>query len=274
MSRPIWNGMISFGLVNIPVSLVPATKKQAIHFNQLRKSDYSKIQYKKVAAVDGKEVPTDQIVKGYEISPGSYVIVTDNELEQICPKQSRVIDISDFCKLEEIDPRHYDASYYLLPKEGAGKAYALLLKALQEANVVGIAKMVKHQKEYLVAIRPTEGALSLSTMLFPEELVSTDSLEVNPDIELSEKELSMARLLIDSQISAFEPKKYQNEYYNSIRELIETKAEKEQVSSVPESGSVSGGKVVDLMAALEASMAAIGKHDTQKPLPAKTKKKA
>ena len=262
--RPIWKGMLSFGLVNIPVSLVPATKKQAIHFNQLRKSDYSRVQYKKVAATDGQEVSTSEIVKGYEVSPDSYVIVTDDELEQISPKQSRVIDISDFCKLEEIDPRYYDASYYLMPNEGAGKAYALLLKALQDSNVVGIAKMVKHQKEYLVAIRPTEGALSLSTMLFPEELISTADLEVDPDIELSKKELSMAKLLIESQISAFEPKKYQNEYYNAVRDLIETKAEKEQVSRAAESEHAPAGKVIDIMAALEASIKAIEKKEKPK----------
>jgi DNA end-binding protein Ku len=262
--RPIWTGMLSFGLVNIPVSLVPATKKQAIHFNQLRKSDYSRISYKKVAAADGKEVPADQIVKGYEITPDSYVVISEDELEQISPKQSRVISIEDFCRLEEIDPRHYDASYYLVPNEGAGKAYALLLKALQEANVVGIAKMVKHQKEYLVAIRPTEGALSLSTMLFPAELVSTTDLEVDPDIELSGKELSMAKLLIESQISSFDPNKYSNEYYNAVHALIESKAEKEQIASTVESGLAPAGKVIDIMAALEASIQAIKKQEKPK----------
>lgn len=262
--RSMWKGMISFGLVNIPVSLVPATRKQAIHFNQLRKSDYSRVQYKKVAAIDGKEVPADQIVKGYEVSPGSYVVISDDELEQISPKQSRVIDIEDFCRLDEIDPRHYDASYYLVPNEGAGKAYALLLRALKEANVVGIAKMVKHQKEYLVAIRPTEGALSLSTMLFPEELISTADLEVNPDIKLSEKELSMAKLLVESQISKFDPNKYKNEYYNAVYDLIKTKAEKEQISCATENEQASPGKVIDIMAALEASINAIKEQEKPK----------
>ena len=220
-----------------------------------------------MAAVDGKEVPADQIVKGYEISPDSYVVVTDSELEQISPKQSRAISIEDFCRLEEIDPRHYDASYYLVPNEGAGKAYALLLRALKEANVVGIAKMVKHQKEYLVAVRATEGALSLSTMLFPAELISTADLEVNADIELSEKELGMAKLLIESQISHFNPTKYSNEYYNAVHALIESKAEKEQVSRAADGEIAPAGKVIDIMAALEASIKAINK---QKPKKKKT----
>ncbi len=146
--RSVWKGMLSFGLVNVPVELVPATKKKSVNFNQLRKSDFSRIKYKKVAG-DDEEVSTDQIIRGYETSPGHYVVIDDNELNNIAPAASRIVEISDFVKAEEIGPRHYDASYYLIPRHGTAKAYALLLEGMREADVVGIAKIIKHQKEYL-----------------------------------------------------------------------------------------------------------------------------
>ncbi|SMD07398.1 Ku protein [Sporomusa malonica] len=145
--RPIWKGMLSFGLVNVPVALYNATRKKTISFNQLRKSDYSRIAYKKVGN-DGTEVQQQDIIKGYEISPDRHVVISEDELESITPAASRVIEINDFVKLEQIDPRHYDSSYYLVPEPGAQKAYALLLQSMAEANVVGVAKFVLRSKEY------------------------------------------------------------------------------------------------------------------------------
>lgn len=252
--------MLSFGLVNVPVVLYPATKKKTISFNQLRKSDYSRINYKKVGT-DGAEVRIDEIVKGYQISPDRYVIIEDNDLNAITPAASRVIEINDFVKLDEIDPRHYDASYYLVPETGAAKAYALLLQAMGEANVVGIAKFVLRSKEYLAAIRPAEGALTLSTMLFADEIVKTSELEtyMPTDVKLSDKELNMARQLIASLVTNFEPEKYENEYYKAVTKLIDSKAE-----AAIGAKQVEPGKVIDIMAALEASIKAIKEQEKPK----------
>lgn len=263
--RPMWKGMLSFGLVNVPVALYSATKKKMINFNQLNKSDYSRISYKKVDA-NGQEVPASNIIKGYQITPDRYVVIEEQELNAITPQASRVISIEDFVKLDQIDPRHYDSSYYLVPETGAQKAYALLLQAMSEANVVGVAKFVLRSKEYLAAIRPTEGALALSTMLFADEIIPVSELKtyLPGDIKLSDKELNMAQQLISSLITDFEPVKYENEYYKSVIGLIDSKPECTHVGKQL----VSGGKVIDIMAALEASINAIKQQEEQK-----TKKK-
>lgn len=263
--RSIWKGILSFGLVNVPVTLVNATRSKSISFNQLRKSDYSRIRYKKVAH-DGEEVPQSEIVKGYEVGPDRYVVISEDDFQTITPKASRIIEISDFVKLDEIDPRYYDSSYYLVPDQGANKAYALLLEGMKQSNVVGIAKFVLRSKEYLAAIRPADGLITLSTMLFADEVVKPSELEtyLPYNIELSEKELGMAKTLIDTLITKFEPEKYENEYHKQVIALINSKAEGEQITpAAPES---QAGKVVDLMAALEASLNAL-----KKP-PKKTKK--
>lgn len=271
MPRPIWKGILSFGLVNVPVSMYNATKAKNISFNQLRKSDYSRIKYKKVG-VDDVEVRQDEIVKGYEISPDSYVIIDESDLNNIAPKASRIIEISDFVKLDDIDPRYYDGSYYLVPDQGADKAYALLLKGMSESNVVGIAKFVLRSKEYLAAIRPAENIITLSTMYHADEVVSATDLDYKlpQDIKLTDKEMKMAKTLIDTLITDFQPEKYENEYYKEVMSLIDKKAENQQiVSNAPEPQG--GGNIVDLMAALEASLKQMA--DKATPKPKKSKKK-
>ncbi|MDF2635425.1 MAG: repair protein [Pelosinus sp.] len=270
--RPVWKGMLSFGLVNVPVTLYKATRSKTISFNQLRKSDYSRIQYKKVAG-DGAEVPASEICKGYKLSEDRYVVISDADLESIAPKASRIIEISDFVKLEEIDNRYYDSSYYLVPDQGAGKAYALLLQGMTESNVVGIAKFVLRNKEYLAAIRPTDQVITLSTMLFADEIVPVKELEndLPTNVELSDKELGMAKTLIDTLITKFEPEKYENEYHKQVLAMINTKAGNDQVVATPVDTSP---YFVDLMAALEASMSAIKKNESKKKTPRKTKQKS
>lgn len=260
--RPIWKGMLSFGLVNVPVALYSATKKKTINFNQLRKSDYSRISHKRVGA-DGAEVSQDEIVKGYQVSPDRYVIINDQDLNAITPVASRTIEINDFVHLEQIDPRHYDTAYYLVPETGAAKAYALLLQSMGEVGVVGIAKFVLRSKEYLAAIRPAEGALTLSTMLFADEIVPAASLEtyLPGDIKLSDKELNMARQLIASLVTDFNPAQYENEYHKAVMQLIDSKAEAAHVGA---KAIEPAGKVIDIMAALEASIKAIKEQEKPK----------
>ncbi|MBP2662806.1 MAG: ku [Firmicutes bacterium] len=276
MPRPMWSGSISFGLVNIPVKLYNAIKKKSIHFNQLRKSDGCRIRLKKVCPSDGTEVPADNIVKGYEISPEQYVVVTSEELEAIQPKNARTIAIEDFVNLDQIDPLYYNNCYYLTPDKGAGNAYFLLLAAMQSTRKVAIARVVMRNKEYLTAIRPMGKALALSTMHFADEIIAAVELEELPtDVsEPSKKELVMAEQLIESLTTDFEAGKYHDQYYQQIMDMLEKKAEGQTVINQPDVKE--GGKVIDLMAALEASISAIKKKNSSgkaKKSPTTTKRK-
>jgi DNA end-binding protein Ku len=258
MARSIWRGAISFGLVNVPVKLYSAVSKKTVRFNQLHDADGVRIQQKRVCPADGEEVPYENIVKGYEIAPDKYVIITPEELEAIDPKKTRSIDIEDFVDLDDIDPLYYEHPYYLVPDTGASKAYRLLLDALRDTNKVAIARVVLRSKEYLTAIRPAGGVLTMETMLFADELVPSDNLDELPDEDMraTDRELAMARQLIEAQATEFDPSKYRDEYRERVLDLIERKAQGEDVSVQPETDEPT--EVPDLMAALEASLAAAG----------------
>lgn len=257
MPRPMWSGSISFGLVNIPVKLYNAVKKKAIHFNQLRKSDGCRVRLKKICPSDGAEVEANNIVKGYEISPDQYVVVTSDELEAIQPENAKTIAIEDFVKINQIDPLYYDNCYYLTPDKGAGKAYFLLLTAMQNTGQIAIARVVMRNKEYLTAIRPVGKALALSTMHFADEIIEVKDLEDMPTdfSEPTKRELAMAEQLIQSLTTQFDPAKYHDQYYQQIMNMLEKKAEGQIVTAQPDIKP--GGKVIDLMAALEASITAM-----------------
>jgi DNA end-binding protein Ku len=257
MPRSIWSGAISFGLVNVPVKLYSAVSRKSVRFHQLHDKDGVRIQQKRVCPKDGTEVAYENIVKGYEISPDHYVIVEPEELESLDPKKTRTIDIQEFVDLENIDPIYYDHSYYLAPDTGAGKAYNLLLAAMRESDKVAIARVVIRQKEYLAAIRATENALTMSTMIFHDEVVPRerlDELEAVDEADASEREVKMAQQLIESLSADFQPEKYKDEYRERVLELIERKAQGEEIAVQP--AAEEPAKVPDLMAALEASIAA------------------
>jgi DNA end-binding protein Ku len=258
MARSIWRGAISFGLVNVPVKLYSAVSKKTVRFNQLHDADGVRIQQKRVCPADGEEVPYENIVKGYEIAPDKYVIVTPEELEALDPKKTRTIDIEDFVDLDDIDPLYYEHPYYLVPDTGAAKAYRLLLDALRDTNKVAIARVVLRSKEYLTAIRPAGDVLTMETMLFADELVPSDRLDELPDDDTraTDRELAMARQLIEAQATDFDPSKYRDEYRERVLDLIERKAQGEDVAVQPETDEPA--EVPDLMAALEASLAAAG----------------
>jgi DNA end-binding protein Ku len=256
MPRAIWSGAISFGLVNVPVKLFSAVSPKDVRFNQLEEGTGARIRQKRVSAETGEEVPYEKIVKGFEISPDRYVIIAPEELEALDPKATRSIDIEDFVDLDQIDPVHYERPYYLVPEKGASKAYSLLLQAMKDSNKVAVARLVLRTKQYLAAIRPMGDVLCLETLLFADEVVPVESLDglPGPDSEVSERELKMARQLIESLSTEFEPEKYRDEYRERVLALIEQKAEgQEIVAQVPVEEPT---KVVDLMAALEASLAA------------------
>jgi DNA end-binding protein Ku len=256
MPRAIWSGSISFGLVNIPIKLYAAVSRKNVSFNQLDSRTGSRIKYKKVSAADGDEVPAEAIVKGYELSSGAYVTVGDDELAALDPEASRSIDIEEFVDLADIDPIFYDSAYYVAPDKATTKPYALLTQAMEEAGKVGVARFVMRSKQYLCAIRPKDGALVLSTMVYADEV--NDAAEIAEiadleDVELTKKELDMARQLIASLSDDFDVDRFEDTYRNRVLDLIERKAAGEtEIIAPPEP--MSEDKVVDLMAALEASV--------------------
>jgi DNA end-binding protein Ku len=277
MARAIWSGAISFGLVNIPVKLFSAVSKKTVRFHQIDAESGARVRQKRVGP-DGDEIPYEQIIKGYEIGPDRYVTISPEELEALEPQKTRTIDIEDFVDLDEIDPIYYDHPYYLAPDTGATKAYQLLVDAMEDAGKVAIARVVIRSKENLVAIRPRDGVLAMETMLFADEVVATDSLEemaTDGDVKTSDRELTMARQLIDSLSSDFEPEKYHDQYRERVLDLIERKAQGETI--VIEEPTEEPEQVPDLMAALEASIAGAKGQSKPKPKPkakAKPKKRA
>jgi DNA end-binding protein Ku len=254
----MWSGAISFGLVNVPVKLYSAVSKKTVRFNQLNAETGNRIQQKRVDPETGEEVGYDQIVKGYELTKDRYVVITPDELDALDPEKTRTVDIEDFVDLDEIDPVYYDHPYYLVPDKGATKAYGLLLGAMKQANKVAIARVVLRSKEQLVAIRPSGDVLMMETMLFHDEVVPSDDIEDLPDgkeLKATDRELKMAQQLIDSLSSEFDPTSYRDEYREKVLELIEMKASGQEIAVQPEAPEPA--KVPDLMAALEASLAAV-----------------
>src|SRR3954469_11897107 len=262
MARSIWSGAISFGLVNVPVKLYSAVSRKTVRFNQLNAETGNRIAQKRVDPETGEEVPFEQIVKGFELTKDRYVIITPDELDALDPERSRTIQIEDFVDQEDIDPIYYDHPYYLVPDKGAEKAYGLLLNAMEASGKVAIARVVLRSKEQLVAIRPAGELLMMETMIFADEVVPRDDLDDLPDakdLKVSDREVKMAQQLIDSLSSEFEPEKYRDEYRDKVLDLIERKAQGEEIVAAPEAPAPA--KVPDLMAALEASLAAVKDDD-------------
>jgi DNA end-binding protein Ku len=259
MARSIWSGAISFGLVNVPVKLYSAVSRKTVRFHQLNGKTGHRIAQKRVDSGTNDEVAYEDIVKGYELTKESFVVITPDELEALDPEKSRTIDIEDFVDLADIDPVFYDHPYYLVPDKGAAKAYGLLLNAMKESGKVAIARVVLRSKEQLVAIRPAPGdVLMMETMIFADEVVAPDQIDDLPEakeLKASDRELKMAQQLIESLSSDFEPEKYRDEYREKVLELIERKASGEEIAVQPEAPQPK--QVPDLMAALEASLAAV-----------------
>src|SRR5918998_1228908 len=236
MPRSMWSGAISFALVNVPVKLYSAVSRKTVRFHQLNGETGNRIQQKRVDPETGDEVAFDQIVKGYELTRDRYVVVKPEELETLDPERTRTIDIEDFVDLEEIDPVYYDHPYYLVPDKGAAKAYGLLLGAMEKAGKVAIARVVLRSKEQLVAIRPAGDLLMMETMIFHDEVVPHDEIDELPDareLKASDRELKMAQQLIDSLSSEFEPERYHDEYREKVLELIERKADGQEIAVQP-----------------------------------------
>jgi DNA end-binding protein Ku len=268
MARAIWTGAISFGLVNVPVKLYSATSPKTVRFHQLSSKTGARIKQKRVDPSTGDEVAFEDIVKGYELSPDRYVLIEPEELEALDPKATKTIDIEEFVDLAEIDPIFYDHSYYLAPTAGGAKAYALLLEAMREAGKVAIGRVVLRSKQQLCALRPAGEVMTMATMLFGDEVVAPDridELDAVGDAQATERELKMAQQLIESLSGEFDPTKYRDEYRERVIDLIERKAAGEQIAVQPQAEEPSPAP--DLMAALEASLAAVRDEEPEPPKP-------
>jgi DNA end-binding protein Ku len=259
MARAIWSGTISFGLLNVPVRLFSAVARRNIALREIRESDNSRIKHKRVAEGTDEEVPYENIVKAYELTPGQYVPLSKDEMSALAPEKTRAIDVQDFVDIEEIDPMYFDSPYYLGPADGAEKAYSLLAAAMESSGKAAISRFVFRNKEHLAAIRASDGVLTLTTMRFHDEVVPPSELDdALPDEKpkVAKREQQMAEQLIDSLSTEFEPDAYKDEYREQLLALIEQKAEGKEIVAA-ETEAPKATKAPDLMAALEESIAAV-----------------
>jgi DNA end-binding protein Ku len=258
MARAIWSGSISFGLLNVPVRMYSAVARRNIALREIRESDSSRIKHRRVAEGTDEEVPYDEIIKAYELTPGQYVPLTKDEMEALAPEKTRSIDVQDFVDLDQIDPMYFDSPYYLGPAAGAEKAYSLLAKAMAASGKVAIARFVLRNKENLAAIRSNGEVLTLTTMRFADEVVPASELDILPEkaAKPAKREQEMAERLIDSLSTDFDPSAYRDEYREQLLGLIERKAEGKEIVAA-EAETPKATKTPDLMAALEESIAAV-----------------
>src|ERR1043166_770809 len=274
MARAIWKGSISFGLVNIPIALYPATRREELKFRLLRKSDLSPVSYKRVAEKDGKEVPWDEIVKGYEYEKGKYVVLKEEDFQRVDLEATQTVDIRDFVDQDQIDPMFFYKPYYLEPQKGGDKEYAMLRDSLQESNKVGIAKVVIKTRQYLAGVKPEDGALVVELMHFADELLETDKLHIPKKVEVGKREMNMAKSLIDNMSSKWDPEKYKDEYKEALMEVIEEKVEAggKEIEKKPKKAP-KATKVIDLVSVLQKSLEQSGGGGTRNGSKKKSRKK-
>jgi DNA end-binding protein Ku len=255
MARAIWKGNISFGLVNIPIALYSATRREELKFRLLRKSDLSPVNYRRVAEKDGKEVPWEQIVKGYEYEKGKYVVLKNEDFERVDLEATQTVDIQDFVDQGEIDPMFFYKPYYLEPQKGGDKAYVLLRDALKDSGKVGIAKVVIKTRQYLAGVKPEDSALVLELMHFADELADPAKLHVPKKTEVGKREMNMAKSLVDSMSSKWNPEKYKDDYREALMEVIEEKVESggKEIEEKPKKAP-KPTKIIDLVSVLQKSL--------------------
>ena len=271
--RSIWKGSVSFGLVSIGVKLYSATEERDVSFHQVRRTDGSRIRYKRVAEADGEEVAYSDIAKGYQLPSGETVVLTDDDFKDLPLPSTRVVDVLQFVPVEQIDPIYYNKSYYLEPEKGAVKPYVLLRDALLESDTVGVVKVAIRNREQLATLRVREGVIVLETMIWPDEVREADFAFLDEDIDLRPQEQQMARSLVESMASDFEPEQFTDGYREALQSVIEAKIEGREVVEVEEA-QPNAGNVVDLMSALRASVDAAKKGRSASAADSKPAEKA
>jgi DNA end-binding protein Ku len=262
MPRAIWSGALSFGLVNVPVKLFTAVTQKEVRFHMLHEKDGARIRMKRFCSAEDREVPYEEIVRGFEVGKDRYVVVTDEELEAASPKATRTIEIRDFVELSEIDPIYYESTYYLVPDKTAAKAYRLLLEAMRRSGKVAIASFVLRTRESLCCVRPIEDALAISTMSRADEVVPVSALELPPAHDPSARELQMAEQLVQSLSAPFEPERYPDVHRERILAVVERKAAGEVIEPPREEAPA---RVVSLADALSASLSAARRRGEEEP---------
>lgn len=251
MPRALWKGAVSFGMVSIPIKLFTATDEKDVSFNMLHKKDGVRIKQQRVCPEDGEVLELNEIVRGYEISPGEYVVMEPDDFEKVPVDTTHTVEITDFVPAEQIDPIYYQKTYYLEPEKTGAKPFALLREVLKDSELVALAKVTLRQKEQLCTLRVFENTIALETMFYADEIRSTEDIEA-PDLSIGDKELKMAKSLVDMLTGDFEPEKYRDNYREALLELIEAKAEGQEIKRP----APAAGRVTDLMEALRASVEA------------------
>lgn len=254
-----WSGMISFGLVNIPVKVYTAARDEKISFHQMHRDDSGRIRYEKVCKACENPIKTDDIIKGYEYKKGQYVLITDEDLEKINLKTAKSITILNFVDATEIEPLQFEKAYYIAPDEDAGRSYMLFREALTTTGKVAIGKVIFRNHEQLVAVRVVRDAIVLETLHYADEMIKPDNIGIpSSDTKVSESELDLAKVLIEHMTSPFDPAAYRDEYETALRDIINKKIEGEEVTAPPEPQPTN---VIDIVAALKASLAAAETHN-------------
>ena len=251
MASTVWKGHLTFGLVSFPVKLYSAARSESISFNQLHKSDNSRVRQVLYCAAEDKPIPRTEIVKGYEYEKDRYVVIEDEEIKKVAPQTAKVMEIQEFVKADAVDPIYLETSYYMAPDEAGEKPYALLFDALKKSGYMGIAKVTMHNREHVVILRPGANGVLLHTMYFSHEIRKVD--EFRTDLSLvKEKELALAQSLVEALAAEFEPEKYKDTYRENLLQMIESKKEGKEIVATPEPHQE---KVVDILEALKASLA-------------------
>lgn len=253
--RAIWKGSISFGLVNIPIALFPATRREELTFRLLRAGDLSPVNYKRVAEADGKEVPWENIVKGYEHEKGQFVVLKEEDFKRVDVEATQTVEIVNFVSLDEINPMYFSKLYYMEPAKAGVKAYVLLREALRARGQVGIARVVIRTREHLAAVKPNDKALVLELMHFADELIAPDELRLPDKATISKGEMDMAKTLIERMTEKWDPEKYQDEYKAALMEMIEKKIEAgDKGAKTPARRSKPKANIIDLADVLRKSL--------------------
>jgi DNA end-binding protein Ku len=253
MAHAIWSGSINFGLVTIPVKLFTAVRTDELSFNLLHAKDEGRIKYERICSIEDKPVPWDEIIKGYEYEKGQYVLLTDDDFKKVNPEATQSVDILEFVELDKINPMYFDKPYYLEPTKQGRHAYALLRETLAHTNRVAIARVVIRTKEYIAAVKPIDDALVLELMHWASEIVASDSIDVPERVKLPEKELKMARMLVDTMsVDEFEPEKFTNKYHDELLTMIEARAAGKELPKPKKAPA--RAKVVNLMDVLAQSL--------------------
>jgi len=273
-TRAIWKGAISFGLVSIPISLHPATRREELKFRLLRASDLSPVNYKRVAESDGKEVPWDQIVKGYEYEKGKFVVIKDEDFARVDIEATQTVDIIHFVELKDINPLFFFKPYYMAVNKGGDKAYALLRDSLSDSGKIGIAKVVIKTRQHLAAVKPQQTGLMLELMHFPEELLDVSEFGAPAARTIGKPEMNMARKLIDSMSTAWKPEMYHDDYREALEKVIEEKVAHGGKSLPAPRKTAKPANVIDLVSVLQDSIKAASKSKPAKKTGHKVHKKA